>query len=217
MKRAAALGLSFTALHAGRSNTVLAGEAGKVRWVSPRGTLDVLDDYPYWVAKKMGYFGDIETTLEPGPTAGQGKLVDADQADMGYPSPGVYSFESRAGSPARLGLRDGRLRRIRLCLPEGKAPESPISRSWKARRSLLGDGRWQGICDPKFAQMGADLTKIEYLGRRSPSWQEHLKRRVRPMPRSRGRVCAPSGSAHRSMTSTTCSVWSTRSSRPIRS
>src|SRR5919106_942854 len=40
---------------------------GTVRWVSPRGTIEVLDDYPYWVALKYGYFGDIETTLEPGP------------------------------------------------------------------------------------------------------------------------------------------------------
>ena len=30
-----------------------------VRWVSPRGTIEVLDDYAYWTAKKYGYFGDI--------------------------------------------------------------------------------------------------------------------------------------------------------------
>ena len=61
--------------------------------MSPRGTIDVLDDYAYWVAVKMGYFGDIETTLEPGPieaTAGT-KAVDTGQADVAYPSPGVYS------------------------------------------------------------------------------------------------------------------------------
>lgn len=28
-------------------------------WISPRGTIEVMDDYPYWVAKKMGYFGDL--------------------------------------------------------------------------------------------------------------------------------------------------------------
>ena len=42
--------------------------ADLIRWVSPRGSIEVLDDYPYWVAKKFGYFGDIETTLEPGPS-----------------------------------------------------------------------------------------------------------------------------------------------------
>ena len=38
--------------------------ADTVRWVSPRGTIEVLDDYPYWVGKKYGYFGNLETTLE---------------------------------------------------------------------------------------------------------------------------------------------------------
>ena len=42
---AAALGLSFSAISR-LSSPVLAGSPGAVRWVSPRGTLDVLDDYP---------------------------------------------------------------------------------------------------------------------------------------------------------------------------
>src|ERR1700757_3378883 len=67
---------------------------GTVRWVSPRGTIEVLDDYPYWTAKKFGYFGDIATTLEPGPLEATAtiKLVDQNQADVGYPSPGVFSL-----------------------------------------------------------------------------------------------------------------------------
>ena len=75
--------------------------ADKIRWVSPRGTIEVLDDYPYWVAKKFGYFGDIETTLEPGPADATAtvKLVDQGQADMGYPSPGVFSLGLAQGIP----------------------------------------------------------------------------------------------------------------------
>ena len=63
-------------------------------WISPRGTIEVLDDYPYWVAKEMGYFGNIDTRLEPGPSDGTAtvKFVALGQADMGYPSPGVFSF-----------------------------------------------------------------------------------------------------------------------------
>ena len=81
-----------------------------MRWVSPRGTVEVLDDYPYWVAKKFGYFGDIETTLEPGPSDATAtvKLVDQNQADVGYPSPGVFSLAPCAGHAARLGLPHGR-------------------------------------------------------------------------------------------------------------
>ncbi len=75
--------------------------ADTIRWVSPRGTVEVLDDYPYWVAKKFGYFGDIETTLEPGPSDATAtvKLVDQNQADVGYPSPGVFSLALAQGMP----------------------------------------------------------------------------------------------------------------------
>jgi len=53
-----------------------------------------MDDYPYWVAKSMGYFGNVETKLEPGPSDGTAtvKFVALGQADMGFPSPGVFSF-----------------------------------------------------------------------------------------------------------------------------
>ena len=67
--RAAGSGVAALSLGAGsglRPRPAAAFER-KVRWVSPRGNIEVLDDYPYWVAKKFGYFGDIETTLEPGP------------------------------------------------------------------------------------------------------------------------------------------------------
>src|SRR4051812_18158081 len=66
MQRAAALGLTVPMLTAAGSLSAFAqGAKNKVVWVSPRGTLEVLDDYPYWVGKKMGYFGDIETEFLP--------------------------------------------------------------------------------------------------------------------------------------------------------
>ncbi|HEX5500458.1 MAG TPA: twin-arginine translocation signal domain-containing protein, partial [Thermomicrobiales bacterium] len=60
IKGAAALGLSGAALTLlERSHIVAAQPADNtVRWVSPRGTIDVLDDYPYHVGIKLGYFGD---------------------------------------------------------------------------------------------------------------------------------------------------------------
>src|SRR5690348_18095409 len=56
----------------------------KFTWISPRGTLEVLDDYPYWSAKKAGYFGDLNTDMQPGPSDGTAtvKFVDVGQADM---------------------------------------------------------------------------------------------------------------------------------------
>ena len=44
-------------------------EMQKVVWVSPRGTLEVMDDFNMWVADKMGYFKDlgVEVEMQPGP------------------------------------------------------------------------------------------------------------------------------------------------------
>ena len=68
-------------------------------WISPRGTLEVLDDYAFWVGKKMGYFGDLSFDMQPGPSDGTAtvKFVDVGQADMGFPSPGVFSFALQNG------------------------------------------------------------------------------------------------------------------------
>ena len=101
-----------------------AGES--VRWVSPRGTIEVLDDYPYWVAKKMGYFGDIATTLEPGPLEATAtiKLVDQKQADVGYPSPGVFSLGLAQGIKLTSAFEMGALDVFSMAFQKGKAPSS---------------------------------------------------------------------------------------------
>jgi NitT/TauT family transport system substrate-binding protein len=171
MKQAAALGLSLTALNRVKV-AVMAGEAGKVRWVSPRGTLDVLDDYPYWVAQKLGYFGDIQTEIEPGPTSGQGKLVDADQSDMSYSSPGVFSFDLEADVPLVSVFQMGAYDVFDFAFPKGAGITD--LKQLEGKKVLIGDASWQGICDPEFAQAGADPKKIEYLVA-GLSWQENLK------------------------------------------
>ncbi|MCF7928779.1 MAG: ABC transporter substrate-binding protein [Spirochaetales bacterium] len=70
-------------------------EMTQLTWVSPRGTLEVMDDYNVWVAKEMGYFEEmgLSITMEPGPTQALAdiKLVDRGQADIAYPSPGVLT------------------------------------------------------------------------------------------------------------------------------
>ena len=41
----------------------------KMTFITPRGTLEVMDDYNLWVAKEMGYFEElgIDCVMEPGP------------------------------------------------------------------------------------------------------------------------------------------------------
>src|SRR5690606_24099387 len=43
-----------TASSLGTLGRAVAEPYSKFTWISPRGTLEVLDDYPYWIGKKMG-------------------------------------------------------------------------------------------------------------------------------------------------------------------
>ena len=147
---------------------------GTVRWVSPRGTIEVLDDYPYWVAKKYGYFGDIETTLEPGPMEATAtvKLVDQEQSDMGYPSPGVFSLALEQGIPLVSAWEMGAYDVFDIALPKGSAVKSLSDLQGKT--VALGSAGWQAICDPMFAQAGVDPKAIKYAEAGS-GWGQSLQ------------------------------------------
>ena len=135
---------------------------GTVRWVSPRGTLEVLDDYPYWVAKKFGYFGDITTTLEPGPLEATAnvKLVDQGQSDMGYPSPGVFSLGLEQGIKLVSVFQMGAYDVFDIAFRKGEKPAD--MKSLQGKTVVLGSAGWQAICDPLFAQAGLAPGSVKY-------------------------------------------------------
>jgi NitT/TauT family transport system substrate-binding protein len=135
---------------------------GTVRWVSPRGTIEVLDDYPYWVAKKYGYFGDIETTLEPGPIEATAtvKLVDQGQADMGFPSPGVFSLGLEQGIPLTSVWHMGAYDVFDFAFRQGEKPADV--KEIEGKTILLGSAGWQAIVDPMLAQIGVSPDSVSY-------------------------------------------------------
>jgi NitT/TauT family transport system substrate-binding protein len=134
----------------------------------------VLDDYAYHVAVKMGYFGDIKTTLEPGPieaTAGT-KAVDTGQSDVAYPSPGVYSLMIEQGSPLISVFEMGAYDVFDFAFQKGKAPASV--KDLEGKTVALGSAGWQGICNPEIAQAGGDPTKVQYVDA-GQQWGQTLK------------------------------------------
>ena len=141
-----------------------------VRWVSPRGTVEVLDDYPYWVAKRMGYFGDIETTLEPGPSDATAtvKLVDQNQADVGYPSPGVFSLGLAQGMPIVSVFHMGGGDVFDFAFRKGEKPAS--LKDLEGKTIVLGSAGWQSIADPMLKAAGVDITKVKYVDAGWPTW-----------------------------------------------
>ena len=145
-------------------------QSGSVRWVSPRGTVEVLDDYPYWVAKKFGYFGDIETTLEPGPSDATAtvKLVDQNQADMGYPSPGVFSLALAQGIPLVSVWEMGGADVFDFAFRKGEAPAD--IKGLEGKTIVLGSAGWQSITDPMLKAAGVDISKVKYVDAGWPTW-----------------------------------------------
>jgi NitT/TauT family transport system substrate-binding protein len=144
--------------------------AETIRWVSPRGTIEVLDDYPYWVGKKFGYFGDIETTLEPGPSDATAtvKLVDQNQADVGYPSPGVFSLALAQGIPLVSVFHMGGSDVFDFAFRKGEAPKD--LKALEGKTVVLGSAGWQSIADPMLKAAGVDITKVKYVDAGWPTW-----------------------------------------------
>jgi len=164
-----------TAVAFGGLGVTKAFAADTVRWVSPRGTIEVLDDYPYWVAKKFGYFGDIATTLEPGPSDATAtvKLVDQNQADMGYPSPGVFSLALEQGMPLVSVFHMGGSDVFDIAFRKGE--KAKALNDLEGKTILLGSAGWQSICDPMLAAAGVDVKKIKYVEAGWPTWGTALK------------------------------------------
>ncbi|PSJ54831.1 ABC transporter substrate-binding protein [Kumtagia ephedrae] len=142
----------------------------KFTWISPRGTLEVLDDYPYWAAKKAGYFGDLDTDMQPGPSDGTAtvKFVDVGQADMGFPSPGVFSFALQNGMKLKSVFHMGARDTFSIAFRKGEGMTD--LRGLEGKTMLLGSAAWQAITDPMLAAQGVDVSKVKYVEAGWPTW-----------------------------------------------
>jgi NitT/TauT family transport system substrate-binding protein len=163
-----AAGVSMATL--GRFGVGSAYAADTVRWVSPRGTLEVLDDYPYWVGKRMGYFGDLETSMEPGPSDATAtvKLVDQNQADMGFPSPGVFSLALAQGIPLVSVFHMCAADTFDFAFRKGEGPAD--IKGIEGKTIVLGSAGWQSIADPMLKAAGVDISTVKYVDAGWPTW-----------------------------------------------
>src|SRR5207302_9756413 len=64
MGQSAATGLGVAAAGLVSLERGRAAGPDKVRWISPRGTLQVMDDFNLWVPSKMGYFKTLGIEAE---------------------------------------------------------------------------------------------------------------------------------------------------------
>lgn len=149
----------------------------KFTWISPRGTIEVIDDYAYHVAKKMGYFDDleVEADFQPGPSDGTAtvKFVDVGQADIGFPSPGVFSYALENGMKLKSAFHMGALDTFSLAFRKGEGTND--LKTLEGKTILLGSAAWQSIVDPMLAVQGVDVSKVKYVEAGWPTWATALK------------------------------------------
>lgn len=150
--------------------------SGTFTWISPRGTIEVMDDYAIWVAKELGYFGDInvEVKLEPGPPGGTAvvQFVSVEQADIGFPAPGILgnSIESNMGLVSIFGT--GYLDLFNIAFRKGQGMAD--LKGLEGKTVLLGSAAWQSIADPMLRAVGVDVSKVKYVEAGFPNWTAAL-------------------------------------------
>ena len=168
LKRAAATGIGLSLLSGLEAAGALAADTATqtVRWISPRGTLDVMDDFDLWVPVKMGYFSKlgINAKLIGGPIGDAlacTKFVAQNQADMGYPSPGVLtaSIDSGIAVKSIWDMISGQV--FDFALPTNSSIKSV--KDLKGKKIALGSAGWSTIVDPILVEAGVDPKSVTYV------------------------------------------------------
>lgn len=165
MASCAAGGASTTAPEIEDSEETESATLTTVTWMSPRGSIDVMDDYQLHTAIEMGYFEELglEVTLEPGPTDGSAstKFVGQGEADISPPSPGVLASSIEADVPVKAiyNMIPGQLFNFAV------VPDSDISSiaDLEGKSIALGSIAWQSIVDPILFEAGVDLDSVTYI------------------------------------------------------
>lgn len=168
---AAAAGLGLGALGSLVVEEASAGSRGLdvVRWVSPRGSLEVMDDYNLVVPIALGYFRrlGIDARLVAGPGRNELQLVAAKRVDVGYAAPGVMTAAIDAGLPVISMWQQCRTQALGFALPARSTIAHP--RQLKGKTISLLTVEWKPMVDPLLAEVGVDPRSVRYreLG---PRW-----------------------------------------------
>lgn len=137
-----------------------------ITWVSPRGTLEVMDDYPLWVGIDQGYFEELglEVVVEPGTSGGPTHLalLTENIADVGYPSPGVLSAAIDTGIEVIMGFEMAPGQVFDFAIRADSDIETV--QDLEGKTIALWDVSGANIVAPILAEAGVDPESITYVG-----------------------------------------------------
>jgi NitT/TauT family transport system substrate-binding protein len=134
-------------------------------FITPRGTVEVMDDYNLWVAIELGYFREmgLNVIMEPGPmdAFAATKFVDQRQADVGYPSPGILTASVDTGMDVIMVYE----MMIDQVFDFAVRQDSPIRslKDFPGKTIALGDLGWQVIVDPILVENNVDPASVTYV------------------------------------------------------
>src|SRR5207248_34431 len=162
IKKTVAVGAGLTALGAIEIEPALGAGLDKVKWISPRGTLDVMDDFNLWVPIKLGYFRKlgIDVSLAPGDASGNLPSVANHQVDMGYPSPGVLTSSIDAGVPVISIWEQYPAQVFDFVLPGKSKLTSPKQLAGKT--IAIFTSAWESIVNPMLAEVGVNPKSVKF-------------------------------------------------------
>lgn len=140
-----------------KTDTTESGKMKDVVYVFPR-TIEVLEDTPFWVALKMGYFAEegLNVKLQDG-GSDDIKMVASKQANFAGPSPNMLLTAIESGMPVQSIHQYDVINIFGFAVPEG----SPI-KTWsdlKGKTIALGYPAWEAIFTPTLAAAGLDPKK----------------------------------------------------------
>ena len=140
-----------------------ASAVAKVRWISPRATLEVMDDYNLWVPIKQGYFKDLKLDVQmiggpQGDILAPTKFVAENQADVGYPSPGVLSSSIAADVPVISVWEQYPAQVFDFSLPEDS--DITDAKQLEGKRIAAGFPGAEVIIHPLLVEVGVDPKSV---------------------------------------------------------
>jgi NitT/TauT family transport system substrate-binding protein len=147
-----------------------------ITWMSPRGSLDVMDDYMLHVAIDQGYFKKlgINVKLIAGPSDGTAatKFVAQKQVDVSYPSPGILLSSIAAGVPvvSVFNMIPGQV--FNFATPKGSALKK-IS-DFKGAKICVGSPAWSAIVNPMLVEAGVDPKSVTIIDAGWPTWSQAI-------------------------------------------
>jgi NitT/TauT family transport system substrate-binding protein len=147
-----------------------------ITWMSPRGSLDVMDDYMLHVAINRGYFKaqGINVKLIAGPSDGTAatKFVAQKQVDVSYPSPGILLSSIAAGVPvvSAFNMIPGQV--FNYAVPKGSALKK-IS-EFTGKKICVGSPAWAAIINPMLVEAGVDPKSVTIIDAGWPTWSQAI-------------------------------------------